>query len=182
MELAGRTRFVSQDPQTTLLLGMNQADESVIRQLQMSKAIFAEMAVCLPLLLPRNIILIAIQVETELIYQTLIVNPSNLKPYIKKMSPYSWHDISDKAKYESIIRLSSSTNPRTRPYWERGRASPSSDNLLAKWFLFRRFRLAGTSRQRSFGEAHPENLDLMFVARPASRMRNRSGISPLDEN
>lgn len=132
--------------------------------------------------LTSNFVLITIQVETELIHQALIVNPSNLKPYLKKRSPYAWHDITDKAKYESIIRLSCSTNPRTQPYWETGRAGPSGNNLLAKWFLFRKFRLTGTSHQRSFGEAHPQDLDLMFMARPASRMRNRSGRSTLEQN
>ncbi|KUJ16705.1 uncharacterized protein LY89DRAFT_733712 [Mollisia scopiformis] len=162
LELASRTRTDADS--TSQMLGMNQSDDAVIRQLQIPKAIFAEMAV-----------------ETEAMYQALIVNPSNLKPYIKKLSPYSWHDISDKAKYETMIRLSCSTNPRAQPYWQKGKTGHSASNLPAKWFLFRRFRLAGTSQQRSFGEAHPEDLDMMFVGRPVSRMSNCSGMSVLTE-
>lgn len=51
MELAGRTPISSRDPfqrhLLSTLLGMNQTDEEVMRQLQMSKAILAEMAVCI---------------------------------------------------------------------------------------------------------------------------------------
>ncbi|KAE8445268.1 hypothetical protein EG329_013640 [Mollisiaceae sp. DMI_Dod_QoI] len=159
VELAGRTPISSrhslQTRQLSTLLGMNQTDEEIMRLLQMSKAVFTEMAV-----------------ETEVIYQALVANPSNLKQYIKKSSPYSWHDISDKAKYEAMIRLSSSTNPRTQPYWYRG-AGQTGGNLLATWFLFGRSRLAGMNRQKRFGGAHPEDLDLMFIARPTSRMSNR---------
>lgn len=44
VELAGRNRSSMLMSQPAMI-GMNQTDESVIRQLQMSKAIFAEMAV-----------------------------------------------------------------------------------------------------------------------------------------
>lgn len=160
VELAGRTLSATHWGDSPHLLGINQTDEEIMRQLQMSKAIFAEMAV-----------------ETEVIYQALIANPSSLKRYIKKPSPYSWHDISDKSKYEAMIHMSSSANPRTQPYWYKGRAAQGRENILARWFLFRRFRLVGMSQQKRYGGVHPEDLDLMFVPRPASRMRSRPGMS-----
>ncbi|CZR66669.1 uncharacterized protein PAC_16570 [Phialocephala subalpina] len=156
VELAGMAPTAQRRDESSTQLGMIQTDEEIMKQLQMSRAIFAEMAV-----------------ETEVIYQALITNPSNLKKYIKKQSPYSWNDISDKSKYEAMIRLSSSTNPRTQPFWYQGRAAQGRENILARWFLFRRFRLVGMGQQKRYGGAHPEDLDMMFVPRPASRMRNR---------
>lgn len=173
VELAGKSPSTTHRGDLSHQLGINQTDEEVMRQLQMSKAVFAEMAVRL-IYTPtqRTHSLIAEQVETEVIYQILIANPSNLKQYIKKALPYSWHDVSDKSKYEAMIRLSSSTNLRTQTYWYKGRGAKGRENILARWFLFRRFRLVGMSQQKRYGGAHSEDLNFMFIPRPASRVRN----------
>jgi hypothetical protein len=94
------------------------------------------------------------------------VSPSNLKEHIRKESPYCWTDISDKAKYEAMIHLSNFSSTQTRPLWARGLYNRQRDtpNLLARWFLFRRFRLAGTNLQKRYGDVNPENTDYMFVA------------------
>lgn len=103
--------------------------------------------------------------------------PANLKEYVKKASPYSWNDISDNAKHEAIIQLSSSGSTQTQPFWDRGLPDTERDmpNLLAGWFLFRRFRLAGMHKQKRYGGVQPVDTDYIFIAPTGKAAHIQSG-------
>jgi hypothetical protein len=101
-----------------------------------------------------------------------------LKPYVKKPTPYSWPDISDKAIYECVINICSKGSEETQPFWDKGFAEQGeSPNWIARWFLYRRFKLARTSQQKRFSDIHPQDLDYMFVAHTEHAKRIGTGKS-----
>jgi hypothetical protein len=101
-----------------------------------------------------------------------------LKPYVKKPTPYSWPDISDKAIYECIIKICSKGSVETQPFWDKGFAEQGEcPNWIARWFLYRRFKLARTSQQKRFSDIHPQDLDYMFVAHTEHAKRIGTGKS-----
>ena len=117
--------------------------------------------------------------ETEAVYQALVSDPINLKPYVKKASPYAWNDISHKAKYEALIRLSSSGSVDTQRAWDLGLSEREDTNAVARWFLFRRFRLAGTALQKRYSETHSDNMEHISLASAESAAYIRAGKSIL---
>jgi len=104
-------------------LAMSSTKDDLLKHLQLPPGTYALMAK-----------------ETDRVYIWLTSGRDHLKANCKRVPPYDWSDIQEKSKDEAMKAIANGGDEYTDYYWRLGGPTTDSDNWIAKWFLYHKFR------------------------------------------
>ncbi|PVH70997.1 hypothetical protein DL98DRAFT_597334 [Cadophora sp. DSE1049] len=94
--------------------------------------------------------------ETDRVYSWLISEKSHLRDNGKRTPPHAWSDFKEQWKDDAMKRIARGGDQYTSYYWNLASQQDGCPNLVARWFLYHKFRCRD-GRNRTHQKPHDKH-------------------------